>query len=119
MRGLLVRSLLVALLLGPVVTFIVGIARISKITEYEPGISEAEMKAYEGRTVAELERFLQSRRVRLTRYQSLREQMRYPFFWKGIARGSVGPCVAVFLGCIIVGGAERRRALAPKAKATG
>lgn len=81
------------------------------ITKYQPGISETEMKAYQGRTVAELEACLQSRQVYLTRYQSLREQISYSYFWKGIARRSLAPGVAVFFGCPILGRAEWRRAV--------
>jgi hypothetical protein len=116
-KGLLIRSFLAALLIAPLATLVVDISRMRAITEYQPGISEAEMKAYDNRTVAELEAFLQSRRARLTRYQSLREVMRYSYFWKGLARGSVAPCIAVFLGCVIVGGIERRHALSAKMNA--
>jgi len=119
MRELLCRSLIAALLLGPVLTVAVHIASIPKISEYQPGLTEAETKAYDDRTVLDFEKFLESRRLRLTRYQSLREEMRYPSFWKGIAWGSIEPFIAVFLGCIIVGGAERRRTLRASTSAGG
>jgi len=108
MKNLLVRSLLAALLIGPLVTFVIGVGRMRLIREYQPGISESEMKAYENRTVAEFEAYLQSRQVQLTHYQSLRELMRHPFYWQGLARASTAPCIAVFLGCVIVGKSERR-----------
>jgi hypothetical protein len=111
MKSLLLKALLAAIVIGPLVTFVVGVARIRTITEYEPGISESEMKAYENRTVAEFEAHLQSRQVRLTRYQSLRELMRHSFYWKGLTQASTAPCIAVFLGCVIVGKSERRYAL--------
>jgi hypothetical protein len=114
MKGLLLRSLLAALLIGPVATSIVGIASMRPITEYEPGISEAEMKAYDNRTVAELEAFLQSGRMRLTRYQAIRESMRFPGFWTGLVWQSVQSFVGLFLVCVVVGGIERRHALAAK-----
>jgi hypothetical protein len=117
MKGLLLRSFLAALLIAPLTNLVVSIARTPNSTEYQPGISTAEMKAYDNRTVAELEAFLESRRVRLTRYQSLRESMRYGILWKGTARGSVASFIAVLLGCVIVGGIERRHALALKTNA--
>ncbi len=117
MKGLLIRSFLAAVLIAPLANLVVGIASVRAITEYQPGISEAEMRSYDNRTVAELQTFLQSRGVRLTRYQALRESMRYSYFWKGLARGSVAPCIAVFLGCVIVGGTERRHALSARMNA--
>jgi hypothetical protein len=108
MRRLLLRSLLVALLIGPVVAFVSAVASVRTPVEYEPGVSQAEIKSYDSRTVSELEAFLKSRQVKLTRYQWLRESIGYSYFWKGIARSSVGPFVGIFLGSIVVGTWERR-----------
>ena|SRR5208283_5563587 len=108
MRSLVLRSLLVALLVGPLVTFVSTVASVRTTVKYEPGLSEAEMKLYDNRTVSELEAFLKSREMKFTRYQWLRENIGYAYFWKGIARSSLGHCIGIFLGCIVVGGLERR-----------
>jgi hypothetical protein len=115
MRSLLLRSLLVALLVGPLVTFVSTVASVRTTVKYEPGLSEAEMKSYDNRKVSELEAFLKSREVKFTRYQWLRESIGCAYFWKGIARSSLGPCIGIFLGCIVVGRLERRNGLTPTA----
>jgi hypothetical protein len=103
MRRLLLRSLLVALLIGPVVAFVSAVASVRTPVEYEPGVSQAEIKSYDSRTVSELEAFLKSRQVKLTRYQWLRESIGYSYFWKGIARSSVGPSSEYFSGASLSG----------------
>jgi len=113
MRSLLLRSLLVALLVGPLVTFVSAVASVRTTVRYEPGPSEAEVKSYDNRTVSELEAFLKSREVKLTRYQWLRESIGEAYFWKRMARSSLGPCIGIFLGCIVIGKLERRSGLTP------
>ena len=109
MRSLLLRSLLVAVLIGPVVTFVSTVASTRVSVKYEPGISEDEFRSYDNRTVSDLQAFLKSREVKFTRNQWLRESMGYTYFWEGIARSSLRSCIAVFLGCVIIGTWERRR----------
>jgi hypothetical protein len=113
LRTLLLRSLLVALLIGPLVTLVSTVASVRTTVKYEPGLSEAEIKSYDNRTVSELDAFLKSRQVKFTRYQWLRESIGDAYFWKGIARSSLGPCIGIFLGCIVVGSLERRNGLTP------
>jgi hypothetical protein len=113
MRSLLLRSLLVALLIGPLVTFVSTVVSVRTTVKYELGLSEDEVKSYDNRTVSDLKAFLKSRAVKFTRYQWLRESIGYPYFWKGIARSSLGPCIGIFLGCLIVGRMERRYDLPP------
>jgi hypothetical protein len=109
MRNLLLKSLLVAVLIGPTTTFVFTVAYWRSAVRYEPGISEVEMKSYDNRTVSDFEAFLKSREVKLTRYQSLRESMGSAYFWEGIARGSLRSGIAVFFGCVIIGTWDRRR----------
>jgi hypothetical protein len=108
MRSLLVRSLLAALLIGPLVTFVSTVASVRTTVKYEPGLSEDEIKSFDNRTVADLQAFMNSRAVKFTRYQWLRESIGYADFWKAIAVRSLGPCIGIFLGCLIVGRLERR-----------
>jgi|HubBroStandDraft_1064217.scaffolds.fasta_scaffold111200_2 ABC-type transport system involved in multi-copper enzyme maturation permease subunit len=119
MRSLLLRSLLVAILVGPVVTFVSTVASVRTTVKYEPGLSEAEFKSYDNRTVSELETFMKSREVKFTRYQWLRESIGTAYFWKGIAWSSLGPCIGIFLGCMVVGTLERRNGLAQRPTTSG
>ena len=111
MKSLLLKSLLVAVLIGPTITFVFTVAYSRSAVRYEPGMSEVEFKSYDNRTVSDLRAFMKSREVKLTRYQSLRESMGYAYFWKGIARSSLLSCIEIFLGCVMLGTLERRRGL--------
>src|ERR1700761_3887949 len=101
MRSLLLRSLLVAVLIGPVVTLVSTVASTQVSVKYEPGISEDEFRSYDNRTVSDLKAFMKSREVKFTRSQWLRESIGYSYFWEEIARRSVGPCIGIFIGCAI------------------
>jgi hypothetical protein len=115
MRSLLVRSLLVALLVGPLVTFVSTVASTRTTVKYVPGISEDEFRSYDNRSVSELEAFMKSREVKFGRYQWLRESIGYAYFWEQIAWDSIGPCIGIFLGCVVVGTLERRNRPVPTA----
>lgn len=113
MKSLLVRSLLAAVLIGPLVTFVSTVASMRTTVAYVPGISQDEFKSYDSRPVSELEAFMKSRQVKFTRTQWLHESIGYAYFWRGIAWQSLGPSVGMFLGCVIVGSLERRPIRAP------
>jgi hypothetical protein len=111
MRSLLLRSLLIAVLVGPALTFVLTVASMRRAVKYEPGISEDEIKSYHNRPVSELQALLKSREVKLTRYQWLRESIGYAYFWEGIALTSIRPCIGIFIGCVIIWTLERRHAI--------
>lgn len=119
MKSLLLRSLLAAVLIGPLVAFVSTVASTRATVAYVPGISQDEFKSYDSRPVSDLDAFLKSRQVKLTRTQWLRESIGYAYFWQGIAWQSLGPSAGIFLGCIIVGGLERRPIRAPHAVTPG
>ena len=111
MRSLLLTSLITALLIGLSLTFVSAVAFVrTPVVTYEPGISEAEFHLYDNRTISEWNACLTSLEFNLTLYQWLRESVGYAYFWKGIARRSLGPCIGIFLGCVLVGWLERRHA---------
>jgi hypothetical protein len=109
--GLKTQFPLVAVLVGPPIRFVSAVISMRPGVRYEPGISEDEFKSYDKRTVSDLQAFLKSREIKFTRYQWLRESFGYAYFWEGIARSSVGPCIGIFIGCLITGALERRRSL--------
>jgi hypothetical protein len=110
MRTLIFRSLLAAVLIGVPATFASTVLSTRVTVRYEPGISEAEMKAYDDRPVSELTALLKSRSVKFSRSQWLRESVGEMYFWQDISLKSVVPCVGIFLGCLVVGLLERRDA---------
>ena len=109
MRRLLVKSFLVAALIGPLTTFAFTVAYARSVLEYQPGISEEEFKSYDNRTVSEFQAFLKSRQVKISAFRSLRKAMGQGYFWKRMAQGSIPSSLAIFLGCMVVGASYRRR----------
>jgi hypothetical protein len=109
MKSLVLKSLLVAVLIGPIITLVFAVAYSRSSVRFEPGISEAEFKSYDNRSFSDLQALMKSREVKLTRYQTLRDSMGHAYFWKGIAQSSLRSCIAVFLGCVIIGTWDRRR----------
>jgi hypothetical protein len=111
MRHVLLTALIVAVLVGPLVAFVSTVASVRTTVKYEPGLTPAEMNAYNKRSVSELEAFLKSREVKFTAPSGLRESIGEGYFWKEIARKSIVPGIGIFFGCVLVGGLERPRAL--------
>jgi len=109
MKSLVLKSVLVAVLLGPIITVVFAVAYSRSSVRFEPGISETEFKSYDNRSLSDLQALMKSREVKLTRYQTLRDSMGYAYFWKGIARSSLPSSIAVFLGCMIIGTWDRHR----------
>ena len=108
MRRLLLKSFLVAVLIGPLTTFVFTVAYARSVLEYQPGISEEEFKSYDNRTVSDFQAFLKSRQVKISAFEALRKSMGQTYFWKRMAQGSIPSSLAAFLGCIIVGASYRR-----------
>lgn len=76
MKTLLLRSLLAAVLIGPLVAFVSTVASVRTTVKFEPGLSQDELGSYDNRTVADLDAFFKSRAVKFTRSQWLRESHR-------------------------------------------
>ena len=108
MKALLLRSLLVALLVGPAIDLITTVASLKGGTKYDPPISEAEFHQMGNMTVNEMEAALAKRRIEMTRWGWLRESVPYWYFWKGLARDAIVPSSGVFLACAWVGWMEKR-----------
>jgi hypothetical protein len=85
------------------------VASIRTTVKYEPGVSEAEMKEYDNRSVSEFRAFMKSREVKFTRPEWLRQSIGEGYFWKEITKKSIVPCIGLFFACAIMGGLERRR----------
>lgn len=113
MKSLLVRSLLVAVLVGPAINLVSTFTLFRRATKYDPPVSEAEFRQMGNMTVNEMDAALAKRRIKrrikMTRWDWLRDSVQYSYFWKQVARDAIVPSCGVFLSCIWVGWMERRR----------
>jgi len=57
----------------------------------------------------EMDAALAKRRIKLTRWDWLRESVPYSYFWKHVARDAIVTTCGVFLACAWVGWMEKRR----------
>jgi hypothetical protein len=108
MKTVLLRSLFVALLIGPLTTFVDVVTRTHHTHRYEPPVSEAELQQLSEGSVAHFRAELEKRQVPFTCRQWLEESVGQHYFWNSLAKSSLVPTVGVFLACVCVGGLERR-----------
>lgn len=71
--------------------------------EYNPPISETEMRQMDNLPFERVKSLLAGRMVRLTPMQALRKELVLPSFWKRVAKGSFLLFAAIFGGCIYMG----------------
>lgn len=103
MKALLLRSLLVAVLVGPAIGFVSKVTLIQGGVKYEPPVSEAEFHQMQNMTVSEMEAAMANRRIKMTRWDWLRDSVPYLYFWKQVAHESIVPTCGVFLACLLIG----------------
>lgn len=108
MKALLLRSLLVAVLVGPAIDLVRTVASFHRGEKYDPPVSEAEFHQMGNMTVNEMEAALAKRRIKMTRWDWLRESVPYSYFWKQVTRDAIVPSCGVFLACTWVGWMEKR-----------
>jgi len=60
-------------------------------------------------TVKQVQALTAARTVRITRTQWLAESLGSAYFWHDVAMRSIAPFAAIFLGCVCIGGLERRK----------
>ena len=106
MKALLLRSLLVAVLVGPAIVVVNKVILMQGGMKYEPGVSEAEFHQMRNMTVSEMEAALAKRRIKMTRWDVLRDDVRYSYFWKQVGHESIVPTCGVFLACMLIGRKE-------------
>ena len=108
MKALLLRSLFVAVLVGPAICLVSTVASLQGGTKYDPPVSEAEFHQMGNMTVNDMEAALAKRRIKMTRWDWLRDSVPYSYFWKQVAHDSIVPSLGVFLACTWVGWIEQR-----------
>jgi hypothetical protein len=109
MKALLLRSLLIAVLVGPAIDLVRTVASFHSGTRYDPPLSEAEFHQMGNMTVNEMEATLAKRRIKMTRWDWLRDSVPYSYFWKQVARDAIVPSCGVFFACTWIGWMEKRR----------
>ncbi len=109
MKALLVRSLLVAVLVGPAIDLVSTFTLFHSATKYDPPINEAGFHQMGSMTVNEMEAALAKRSTKMTRWDWLRDSVQFSYFWKQVAHDAIVPSCGVFLACTWVGWMERTR----------
>jgi hypothetical protein len=92
--------LLAAILVGPAIGFVSKVASLQGGTKYEPPLSADEFHQMGNMTVNEMESALAKRKIKMTRWDWLRDSVHYRYFWKQVAHDAIVPCSGVFLACI-------------------
>jgi hypothetical protein len=110
-KALLLRSLLVAVLIGRAINLVSTFTLFRGATRLNPPVSEAEFHQMGNMSVNEMEAVLAKRRIKLTRWDWLKDSVQYSYFWKQVARNAIVPSCGVFLACTWVGWIERRHVL--------
>jgi len=108
-KALFLRSLLVAVLVGPAINIVGTLALFHRGVKYDPPVSETEFHQMGNMTLNEMDAALAKRRIKMTRWDWLRESVPYSYFWKQVARDAIVPACGVFLACAWVGWVEKRR----------
>jgi hypothetical protein len=97
------------MLVGPAVVLVSTVASFHRGTKYEPPVTEDEFHKMGNMTINEWDALMAKRRIKLTRWDWLRDSVNYSYFWKQIAHDAIVPGCGVFLGCMWVGWMEARR----------
>lgn len=108
LKTLVLRSLLIALIFGPLTTFAYTVLSVRGPIKYDPPISEAEWRQLTELPAAKMALALQGREVHLTRSQWLASSVGHSFFWLDLMKNSVVPVLGVFSASVCLGYWQRR-----------
>jgi hypothetical protein len=114
MKSAVIRWLVIAIVIGFAITALNQAVWIKQAARYEPPITEAEIKTYDARPIADLESFMKSREVHMTRVQVLSDDLRSPRYWRWLSENSVVPACGVFITLLIGVAMDRRQSSPPK-----
>ena len=102
-KRLLLVSLLLALVFGPLIAFVGFMAEVHVTTRYQPPLSQEEMQQWEQGSVSELKSELAKKEVPYTKARWLADSIGHRFFWTNLANRSLPPSLGVFLACFCAG----------------
>ncbi len=108
LKALFLRSLLMAVLVGATIGLVSKVVRLNGGFKYDPPVSESEFQQMGNMTVNEMKAGLAKRRIRMTRWDLLRESVPYSYFWKEVAFDAIVPASGVF--CVHVGRVDANKA---------
>jgi len=109
MRKLVGTSSVIALLIGVLVGFVDYVAPFHGASKYDPPVTAEEGRQLRDLPIAKAEAVLAARRKTfITRSQWVLESIGYSYFWSGVAKKSIAPVLGIFVGCLVVGGLQRR-----------
>lgn len=108
MKRILLRALVIGIVLAPLTEPVGSALSMRGGVEYNPLISEKEMRQMDNLPFERVKSLLAARMVRLTPMQAPRQQVVLPFFWKRLAKGSFLLFAAIFGGCVFMGVLEDR-----------
>jgi len=114
MKALVFSSFIAAILLGPAISFVGELVSIRNAINFQPAMSDAERYQMGNLTVNEAEAILGKRKIKITRWEWLRNSIPYSYYWKHVAFNAIVPGSGVFLGCVFVGWMELRRVKQPQ-----
>jgi hypothetical protein len=107
-KTLVLRSLLIALIFGPLAAFATTVQWVRGPIKYDPPISESEWRQLTELPATKMALAVQAREVHLTRSQWLASSVGHSFFWFLLAKNSVIPVLGVFSGSVCLGYWQRR-----------
>jgi hypothetical protein len=103
MKALVIRSFVIALVLGAVTGFFDSFIWLRDLHKYDPPISLTEAHDLARLPASEMQLRLVQREKHLTKMEWLGESIRYPYFWQGVVQKSVFPIIGIFSGCLLLG----------------
>ena len=107
MKKTLLKSLVLALVFGPTISFFNALMWTRVTHRYQPPVSGEELRSWKG-SVAELQAELSKREVPYTRTDFLRDNVGQRFFWIYLAKSSLIPVLGVFFACVCFGFLQSR-----------
>jgi hypothetical protein len=111
MKRLFLRSLIIAIILGPLCAFVISAITYHHARKYDPPFTQDEEKRMDNMTVKEFHTLLSTREVKFIPYaQWVAESIGTSHFWKFLGKFSLVPSASIFLACICMGILERRKA---------
>jgi hypothetical protein len=111
MSALILRSLVVAIIVGMCVSLATTAIGTRVSCRYEPGLTQSEMQQLSQLTPAQAEAAAAGRRKPYSRREWLIDSLGEGHFWRYLAQRSVVPAIGIFFGCVFVGALTRRDTL--------
>jgi len=107
MKPFLTKSVVIALSIGPLSTFVDRVVSTHNAAKYDPPVSESVMEGWKKLPVAEMQAKFDQRRIHLSRTQWLADSIACWYFWKTRAKSSSVPAPGISSASLVLGFWER------------